>query len=76
MLTLVSSTLCVDCSNLGTYIWGGYFDNLVSGTAVDPPPVGAPEGGSTLGLLLAGLMSLGLFAGWQSRRGKIAAQLS
>jgi hypothetical protein len=80
VLTLLSSTLCVDCGANGTTPYGpygGYFDNLVSGTAVDPPNgnTAMPEGGSTIVMLLAGLLSLGLFAGWQSRRGKLAGQL-
>jgi hypothetical protein len=73
-LTLSSSTLCVDCGANGVPAFGGYYDNLVSGIAVDPPgPVATPENG-TLTMLLAGLLGLGLFAAWQSTRGKFAGQ--
>jgi hypothetical protein len=75
-LTLVSATTCVDCGANGVFWYGAYWDTLVSGTAVDPPTVPTPEGGTTLAMLLAGLLSLGLFAGWQSRRGKLAGQLA
>ena len=73
ILTLLTNTVCIDCGTNGVPLWGGYFDNLVSGTAVDPPTVATPEN-STLPLLLSGLLALGLFAAWQSRRGKLAGQ--
>ncbi len=73
-LTLINSSFCVDCGTNGTLApWGMYYDQLVSGTATDPPGVPTPENG-TLSMLLAGLIGLGIFATWQSRRGKLAAQ--
>jgi hypothetical protein len=73
-LTLASTAFCVDCGTNGTLApWGMYYDQLVSGTAVDPPGVPTPENG-TLSMLLAGLIGLSLFATWQSRRGKLAGQ--
>jgi hypothetical protein len=80
VLTLMSNTQCIDCGTNGNTPYGpygGYFDNLTSATAVASPNgnTAVPEGGSTLVMLLAGLLSLGLFAGWQSRRGTLAGQL-
>jgi hypothetical protein len=73
-LTLINTSFCVDCGTNGTLApWGMYYDQLVSGTAVDPPGVPTPENG-TLSMLLAGLIGLSLFATWQSRRGKLAGQ--
>ena len=39
-LTLINSSFCVDCGTNGTLApWGMYYDQLVSGTATDPPGV-------------------------------------
>jgi len=69
-LTLIDTTFCVNCGTNGTQApWGTYYDALVTGTA----SIATPENGS-LTMLLAGLIGLGIFATWQSRRGKLAAQ--
>jgi hypothetical protein len=76
MLTLIDSSFCVDCGTNGTLsAWGMYYDQLVSGTAVDPPPTATPEGGS-LSMLLIGLLGLGAFMAWRARQGKVAGELA
>jgi hypothetical protein len=69
-LTLASTAFCVNCGTNGTLApWGVYYDQLVGGTAT----IATPENGS-LSMLLAGLIGLGIFATWQSRRAKLAVQ--
>jgi hypothetical protein len=76
VLTFSSTTICVDCNDSGQYKdWGQYYDYLASGTAVDPPGVPTPEG-SSISMLLTGLLSLGAFLAWRSRQGKAAGQLA